>query len=400
MAHAASVLQLWAYTDSALNDPRRLRISGLVRGAYRESMPKSRVRRDRKHRASHVAARWRPSATVANLDPAGLPGVLFPSDITGWAGPSFAGYDLDYVVASERRAELLRMTLRFERRLATSAAVDMWGFDSTKAFSVHMRLQAAKGSWTLTMRTAADPLHASQALLVLDLVELLHPPNAVALTEPGTVPDAFSTLSEPSANMQPPTGLADAIRDMAVLEAHLGQQIAVPPQLSEEAVRGMRIAAEVLRGETVRVNWEHLDWVMSAAEARDLAEGPLSEGPAVLDLRRGWTVDLGEGQHYEVPVSQHYRAVRVAEWPQLKGLADDIEVLVKLEPADKERSVDITHDYAALAESGPDRMMLEDDPLTLVPDDAFGDLVASLDVDEEPNPALARAAAHLRSLRP
>lgn len=309
------------------------------------------------------------------------------------------GGELDFVIASTEAVELKRVTLRFERRWATSAALDAWGFDITKAVAAHIRVQRS-GAWSLDMRPATEQLNASQALLVLELVEVLRPPNSVALTPAGTVPEGFTRIERPAAP-EPPALLADAIRFLARLEAYVGEPIALPDGFSEKSLEDLRVANELLSGDTVRGTWGRMDWPVTAAQARDLASGPLSEGAADLGLTRSWTVDLGDGRQYTLqPVLAHLHSVRVVAWPETEGLVDDTMVAVALEPADDEHALSMRLGRMhAQPPARIDRVMMADDPVTLVSPDVFERLLASLEEPSEPAPALAKAAARLRAIR-
>lgn len=369
--------------------PGRARYPRIVR-----DVPKSRVRAKRRDRSRRKTRRG-PVAKSSRLDPGGLPEVLFPADVTRSAGPDFAGLALDLVITSRDAIELMRVPLRFERRLRSAGVIELWGFDSTKAVMAHVRIQR-DGSWAFEMRPGADPPSASQALLLLELAHLVSPANRVALTEPGTVPAGFSGFQDVSVTPPEPEGLGDAIRALARLENYIGSPIKVPETLDQGA---LAVTADLLNGRAVRDRWDQVEWRMSAAEARELAEGPLSQGPTVLDVRQPFVVDLGDGGQYELaPVWFHYRSVQVATWPRMKDVADESEVVVLLKPADQERAVDLLFE-PAMREADSERLALADDPVTLVPAAAFDELVASLDVREEPSPALARAAARLRALR-
>jgi hypothetical protein len=292
----------------------------------------------------------------------------------------------------------MRVPLRFERRWATSAAVDAWGFDTSKALAAHIRVQRS-GSWTLDMQTAADPLSASQAMLVLQLLKTLVPLNAVALTAPGTVPDGYSALDKGAAPPIP-DGMEAAVSFLARLERHVGEPIAIPETFTAQSFEELRVAAELLDGATVQGTWDQMSWPMTAAQARDLASGPLSEGASDLDLTRSWTVDLGDGREYTLsPVLAHLHSVRVAAWPETDGLPEEEPVAVVLEPADKEHGLALRlSGVTALPGVSADRVMMEDDPLTLVSAEVFDELVASLDEPSEPPPALASATARLRAI--
>jgi hypothetical protein len=366
-------------------------------------VPKSRTRSKKQghQERRRPSGRWRPGAAISSHDPSGLPDILFPADFTGFARPDFTGEELDFVVASPDATELARVTLRFERRWATSAAVDAWGFDTSKALTAHIRVQRS-GRWSLDMQTAADPLSASQALLVLTLVNVLVPPNAVALTVCGSVPDGYSALETPS-GPRVPEGMEYAVTLLARLEEHIGEPIAVPEAFTGESLEQLRVAAELLGGATVQGMWSEIEmeWAMTAAQARDLATGPLGEGAADIDLTRSWPVDLGDGRQYTLsPVLAHLHSVRVKKWPETDGLRDDALVAVVLEPADAERGMDLRLSRRATGQrERSTEVMMEDDPLTLVPADVFDELLASLDEASEPPTALVRATARLRAIR-
>ncbi len=342
---------------------------------------------------------WRPSAAISSRDPSGLPDILFPAGVTGSPRPDFVGDELDFVVASPDAAELKRVTLRFERRWATTAALDAWGLDTTKALAAHIRVQRG-GAWQLDMQTAADPLHASQALLVLDLIKVLVPPNAVALAAAGAAPDGYSALDKAAAP-DIPEHMEAAITYLARLEEYVGEPIALPEIFTERSFEDLRVAAQLLSGETEQGTWDQMTWPMTAAQARALASGPLSEGAADLDVTRGWVVDLDDGREYRLyPVLAHLHSVRVKEWPETDGLDDDTQVAVMLEAADEERGIDLRLSHASGPQGVPaDQVMMEDDPQTIVSPDVYDDLLTSLDEPSEPPLALAKAAARLRAIR-
>ena len=250
------------------------------------------------------------------------------------------------------------------------------------------------------MRAADTPLTGARAVLLLELFEVASSTNLIALTEPGTTPGGFSGVQELSTNPPPPEGLPEAIRALARLEEYFGEPIVVPELIEQPALTDLQVAAKLLNGETVQGQWNELSWPMTAALARDLAEGPLSQGPAVLDITQPFVVDLGAEQRYELSsVWHHYRSVQVAAWPDTTGLADDDEVVARLVPADKERTFELHFEPAAPQSVSANRLAAEVDPVTLVPAAVFDDLVASLDVEDEPAPALARAAERLRAIR-
>lgn len=372
---------------------------GYLTCAYREGVSKSRVRTGRQRRSGPVAARWAPAARLSNLDSSGLPRILFPADVTGSHGPDFVGLRLDLVITSPDAVELKRLPLRFDRSLRTSAAMDLWGFDSTQALVAHFRGQRS-GSWALDMRTKGTTLTASQALMLLELQDVISPPNRVSLAEPGTAPRGFSGLQQVSTGPPPPEGLSDAIRALARLEEYVGEPIVLPDLIRQPALSDLQVAAQLLNGETVHGQWNELGWPVTAAQARDLSEGALGQGPAVLDIAQPFVVDLGSGQRYELShVWYHYHSVRVSAWPDTAGLDDDTEVVVPLVPADAERAVELRFEQAAPRSALPGRLAEEVNPVTFVPAAVFDELVASLDVEDEPAPALARAAERLRAIR-
>ncbi len=305
--------------------------------AYCESVPKSQVW-PTSRRGRPGPGRSRPHVAISSRDPSGLPDIVFPADVTGSARPDFVGEELDFVVATPDAAELSRLTLRFERGWATTAALDAWGFNTTKALAAHIRIQRG-GAWSLDMQTADGPPNASQALLVVELVNVLVPPNSIALTPPGTPPGGFSAIKERAASV-PPEGMIEAIEFLARLEAYLGEPVAVPDTFSPESFNDLSIAAELLSGATVRSTWDQMSWPMTAAHARELGSGPLSEGAAHLD--RDWTVSLDDGREYAIgPITAHLHSVRVKSWPYVTSLPDDAPVAVVLEPADRERAIDL-----------------------------------------------------------
>lgn len=307
---------------------------------------------------------------------------------------------LDFVIASRKGTELKRVPLQFERRLRTSAAIDLWGFDATHALATHVRAQRS-GSWTLDMRTEGTPLTASQSLLLLDLFEVLASrANRVALTRPGSSPAGTSGLQDVSTGEPPPEGFPEAIRALALLEQHVGTPIFVPEIIEQPALSDLLVAGMLLGGHVVPVQWEELEWPITVGQAKDLAASALGFGPAVLDITKPFTVDLGAEQRYEIAVWHHYRSVRVATWPKLSGneAADD-QVAVRLVPADPDGVVDLRFEPGEAGLDGEERGAAEDEPVTTVPGPIFEDLVASLDIEEEPAPALARAAARLRAIR-
>ena len=367
--------------------------------AYCGLVPKSKVRRKSRGHTRRTSATWRQAAAISSRDPSGLPDVLFPADVTGSSRPEFVGDELDFVVASPEAMELKRVTLRFERRWATTAALDAWGFDTSKALAAHIRVQRS-GAWSLDMRTAVSPLNASQALLLLEIVEVLVPPNSVALTAAGTMPDGFSTL-ERRAAPEPPERLADATRFLARLEAYIGESIALPDVFTEESYEDLRVAAALLSGDTVQGTWDQVKWPMTAAQARDLASGPLSEGAADLDLTRSWTVDLGDGRRYELhPVLAHLNSVRVSAWPETDGLADDAPVAVVLEPAER-RACPVFAPQPGHGACRCPRRQGNDGrrPANFCVGGCLRRSSSSLEEPAEPAPALAKAAARLRVIR-
>ena len=339
---------------------------------------------------------------MSGRDSSGLPEILFPADVSGSTRPDFIGMQLDYVVASPDAAELMRIPLRFERSWATHAAVDVWGFDAEKALAVHVRVER-NGTWTLDMRAAEDPLTASQARLLLDLLRLLVPPNSFALTGAGTEPDGFTLLERPAGPPLPPEleGLYAVIENLAALESYVGKPITGPETFSGRSVEDLQVAAELLRGEAVQGTWDGLKWPVTVAQARELASGPLSEGAVDVDITRPWTVDLGDGRRYDVgPVTAHLHSARIATWPKMDDLPDDDSVDLELEPADDHRGIDMRLSLARrYVATPPNQVMATDDPLTLVSAEAFEELLSSLDETSEPAPALARAAARLREMR-
>jgi len=324
--------------------------------------------------------------------------VLFPADVTGGSRPDFAGLELDFVIASPDADELIRVPLRFERSWATSAAIDAWGYDASQALATHVRIQRS-GYWSADMRTTDAPLTASQAHLILELLAVVQPPNAVALTPPGTSPDAYSLLEKRNAPV-PPEGLAEAVANLAILEAHVGEPVMLPEEFNARSFEDLQVAAELLRGAAVRGTWDQMKWPMTAAQAREVATGPLSEDAADLDVTRVWTVDLGDGRTYAIgPLSAHLRSVRVVTWPDTSGLPDDEQVEVIVEPADEDHAMDLRLRPSGSETPGPGQVMRDDDPATVVPPDVFDDLLAWLDEPAEAPPALARAAARLRAIR-
>jgi hypothetical protein len=345
---------------------------------------------------SAQSRRWSPVTSFSGAD-TGLSRFLFPADVTGSAGPDFVGLDLDLVFTSAEGAELMRVPLRFERRWFAGATVDAWGFDSTKAAAAHVHALRS-GDWSMDVRAAGDRLTASQVLLLIELVELMKPGNRVALTRPGAAPTGSTLLQ----NLQPgppvPEGMESVIRALARLEDYAREPIIVPETLRQSAIEDIQVAAELLSGRAVKLEWEHTELPVTAAEARGLAVGALGRGPAVLDIKHPFRVDLGGGQHYDLdPVSSHYASVQVATWPETEGLPDDAEVVLALRPAGEDRTVTLAFRPSAKPADG----LLEEvpDPVTWVSPEVFDELVASLDEPSKVPPALAEAAARLRALR-
>jgi hypothetical protein len=353
---------------------------------------KAAQRRGHPPQVTRVAA-----ASVSGHDPAGLPGILFPADVTGADPPDFVGMDLDFVISGPRRDELMRITIRFVRRVFTGATADAWGLDKTGAVAAHFRGERS-GSWAMDMRTEADPMSAGQALMLMRLIELLKPPNVIAVTQVGNPAAAFSPLERPAVDYVP-EGLPQAIADLARLEDYVGETVAVPEGFTADAVGDLRVAAILLAGETAEATWDRMDWSVTAAHARDLAAGPLKVGAADIDIARGWTVEPGNGQAYVIePVIVHLHSARVARWPDTRRLPADAKVTIVLEPADTAHVMELR--YRPAGTQAPHAgVMAADDPLILFPGEAFDELAAWLDEPPEPAPALVRAAARLRELR-
>lgn len=250
----------------------------------------------------------------------------------------------------------------------------------------------------MDIRAALDTFTASQALVLIRLVNFLRSPNQVALTPRGTKPDGFSAITARVAPTPEPEGLSDVIEALAKLESFFGTPVRVPDLIPPEVNWAIQAAVQLLNGEVVTEQWDRMDLSMTVIQVKELMNSPLGEGPGILKTVRAWQLDLGKDQRFEItPVSALYRAVHVASWPETEGLADDDMVHVIVEPADDEQAVDLRYEPAAdSSEFGAADL---DDPVTRVPSAFYDELVASLDVPEEPVPALAEAFARLRAFR-
>jgi hypothetical protein len=333
------------------------------------------------------------------LDAKSLSRIVFPSDLTGSSAPEFFPLDLDFVITSPSGSELARVPVQFERRLLTSHVVDMWGFDSTKTLEAHARAQS-DGKWTVGFRPSFDRIYASQAELILRLVELLKPPNSVALTMHGAAPDSMSPI-EAAVAPTLPAGSVEYIEALVTLERHVGEAVLVPEsETNAEYLHELAVARQLIVGEKVLGQWDQSEIPMTAEEARQLLTLAMTEEPLAVEDTRSWTVHVGQNREYAIsPVVTLYRSVRVAESPaDLNDLPDDANVTIRLVPADEERVIELSL-RTPLGTNPVPEAMFNDDPVTWVPSTFFDELIASLDAPDEPLPQLARAVARLREIQ-
>jgi hypothetical protein len=353
---------------------------------------------------SGLSYRWQRNETPLSVAPLtinaeSLSHIIFPSDLTGSNGPEFFPLDLDFLIAAPSGSELVRVPLQFERRLLTTNVVDMWGFDSTKTLETHVRARR-DGSFTLSFRSAFDRIYASQAQFILRIVELIKPPNIIALTMHGSAPDSMSSIGTAVA-ATPPEGLIGYIAALVILEEHIGESILVPEgETNTESLRELDVARQLITGETVPGQWSQAEIEMTAGEARELLVIAKSEEPVAVEITRSWTVHVGEDRQYTVsPVAALHRSVRVIESPaHLDNLPDETKVTIRLVPADEERVVELTLRTPLRTAPAPEAIF-NDDPVTWVPPAFFDELLASLDAPDEPMPQLARAVARLRDIK-
>jgi len=355
-------------------------------------------------RISGLSYRWQrndapPSVARLTLNAESLSRIIFPSDFTGSNGPEFFPFDLDCVLVAPSGSELVRVRLQIERRLLSSNIVDMWGFDSTKTLETHVRAQR-DGKFTLAFRSAFDRVYASQAQFILRLLELLKPPNAVALTMHGSAPDSISPI-ETAVAPKPPEGLVEYIEALVTLEGHVGEPILVPEgETNTESLRELDVARQLIAGERVSGQWAQSEIQMTAGEARELLAIAKSGEPVAVEVTRSWTVHVGEDRQYAIsPVVALHRSVRVVDSPaDLDNLPDQANVTIRLMPADEERAVELSLRTPLRTDPVPEEMF-NDDPVTWVPSAFFDELLASLDAPDEPMPQLAQAVARLRDIK-
>lgn len=347
--------------------------------------------------------RWQPheaplSVPRLTLDAESLSHVIFPSDFTSSTGPEFFPLDLDFVIADPRGSELLRVPLLFERRLLTSNVYDMWGFDSTRTLEVYVRAQR-DGRFTLSFRSAFNRIYASQAHFILRLLDLLTPPNAIALAVHGTAPDSISPI-EKAVAPTPPEGLVEYIEALVTLEGYIGEPILIPEgETNTESLRELDVARQLITGERVSGQWAQSEIQMTAGEARELLAIVKSGEPVAVEVVRSWTVHVGEDRQYAIsPVVALHRSVHVVESPpDLDDLPEEAKVTIQLVPADEERVVELSLRTNLRTEPVPDATF-NDDPVTRVPSAFFDELIASLDAPDEPMPVLEQAVARLRDI--
>ncbi len=389
-----------SWSPRSLRRPRRIPTdagTSLV-STYSWTMPKSKVRRSQS-RSGRSRTRWHPASTILQLEPTGLPRILFPADVAQSTAPDFTTLDLDFVIASPKKRELMRLPLRFERRWRSGLTIDLWGSDLTGAISVH--LQAFEGkTWTVGMGAALDSFTASQAWALMRLAEFLKEPNQLAFTQRASKPEGFSPITVQAAPSPPPEGLYEVIQALVKIEKQVGVPVRLPETIPPEVNQSIQVAASLLDGNVVTDQWDRLDLPMTVSQVRRLADSVVDQPPGTLQMMTAWHLDLDDEQRFEIgPISALYHAVRIAAIPKTEGLADDETVNVAFEPADDERIVDLRY---APESNGVDADAVRegvDDPVTYVPSALFDELIASLDTPEEPTLALADAFAQLRDRR-
>ncbi len=197
------------------------------------------------------------------------------------------------VVADREGRERATLPVTFVDRKTSSSGAEIFGSDPSGAFSVSIRWISADGEMTISLtfelpEAGSDPVVLLRAL---ETYQALGSSHSVGLLMTGSGRWASAPIILPSDVPTLPPELLSVVRVIARIRRLTGSPVVMPRQLSEEDLRMINWANELLSGNTVYGTWQ---------EAAVIASSEEFEALRTLSAQNGARVEIDAEQQIEV----------------------------------------------------------------------------------------------------